>query len=144
MFDQPKVTAKAAPTGPSKENRVKTSKQPTLFGMKKQSKEAATSEEPCIDSQSENQATSNPTPNTQGKTGFMLWLEQNREQLQGEHPEATDAELVRLAAQKFKTLTDDERQVRYSTNNTMMFLNVFFYVAEIHEKTKVLRQCRKS
>lgn len=77
--------------------------------MRKHGKEATPVKETCSDSLPENQAT--PTTTTQAKSGFMLWLDHNREQLEVEHPEATEAELVRLAAQKFKTLSDDERQV---------------------------------
>lgn len=45
------------------------------------------------------------------KSGFMLWLDENREQLKLDHPEAIEVDLVRLAAQKFRSLPEDERQV---------------------------------
>ena len=41
----------------------------------------------------------------------MLWLEQNQSILQEEHPEASDSELTRLAAQRFRALPEAERQV---------------------------------
>ena len=57
---------------------------------------------------------SSPSPVVQqssGKSGFQLYLEQNRSELQADQPGASEAELVRLAAQKFKSLPEDERQV---------------------------------
>ena len=87
----------AKPTGPSKENlKSKVTKQPTLFAMKKTTTTKEVQEE------------STPPPT---KSGFSLWLEQNKTQLKEEHPDANDAELVRLGAQKFKTLPEEERQV---------------------------------
>ena len=77
--------------------------------MRKQGKEVAPAEDISGESVSADQPT--PTLTTQTKSGFMLWLDHNRDQLELEHPEAMEAELVRLAAQKFKTLSDDERQV---------------------------------
>merc|ERR1740128_1362875 len=82
----------------AKENvgvKTKTTKQPTLFNMKKPA--------PADDSSPATQASS--------KTGFMLWLEQNKAQLQEEHPDATEVELTKLAAQKFRALPEDQRQV---------------------------------
>lgn len=124
VFDQPKVTQMKA-TGPSKENvKIKTTKQPTLFGMKKTAKEVAPStQETSTESQD-----SSPIPAQQPpKSGFMLWLEQNKAQLKVDNPECNEAELVRLGAQKFKTLSDEERQVNVvnqqfiaDTNNKVM------------------------
>ena len=114
IFDQP--ANKATPnnkTGPSKEN-LKTAnrpvtKQPTLFGMKKTAAKEATSAPVAVETQSTHPVDQSPA--APPKSGFMLWLEQNKPQLQADHPDANDAELVRLAAQKFKTLPEDERQV---------------------------------
>lgn len=109
VFDQPKVTQTKPATGPSKENanKAKVSKQQTLFGMKKSTKEATSiTQEVSQDSQD-----NAPSPAQPPKSGFMLWLDQNRAQLKEEQPDANDAEIVRLGAQKFKTLSEEERQV---------------------------------
>jgi len=98
IFDATKEKAAVAKSSPfsAKENvnaKAKTTKQPTLFNMKKTT--------PTDDSP----ASQSP------KTGFMLWLEQNKTLLQEEHPDATEVELTRLAAQKFRALPEDQRQV---------------------------------
>lgn len=108
VFDQPKVTQTKTTTGPSKENaKTKMTKQPTLFGMKKTAKEVAPSPQE-ISPESQD---SLPIPAQQPpKSGFMLWLDQNKAQLKVDNPECNEAELVRLGAQKFKTLSEEERQ----------------------------------
>lgn len=113
VFDQPvKVTTQSKPTtGPSKENqKSKTTKQPTLFGIKKTTKEATTTTTATQETSLESQEAS-PSPAQPPKSGFMLWLDQNKPQLKLDNPDANDAELVRIGAQKFKTLSDEERQV---------------------------------
>jgi HMG (high mobility group) box len=114
IFDEikpsPIFKSKGAP-GNAKENqqttKPKNTKQSTLFSMKKSVASATTSEEST--------PTGSATPSSEGstsqKTGFMLWLEQNQSILQEEHPEASDSELTRLAAQRFRALPEAERQV---------------------------------
>ena len=98
IFDAVKEKGAAVKSNSSsaKENvnaKTKSTKQPTLFSMKK-----TTSTDDSAASQS-------------SKTGFMLWLELNKAQLQEENPDATEVELTRLAAQKFRALPEDQRQV---------------------------------
>ena len=107
-FDQPKVTQTKPTSGPSKENvKAKVSKQPTLFGMKKATKDSTP---PTQEMFSESQDPL-PSPAQPPKTGFTLWFDQNKSQLKLDNPECNDAELVRLGAQKFKSLSEEERQV---------------------------------
>ena len=96
IFDVPKVT----PSGPTKENvtKSKTTKQPTLFSS------LASKKTPAPD------GASVEPPTQPGKSGFMLWFDENKSTLQLDNPEASDSELVRLAAQKFKSLPQDEKQ----------------------------------
>lgn len=120
IFDQPvkstpPSSAGAAAKGQgSKENKPKGTKQPTLFSSLAKKAPTATADSgsttPVPPEESEGAAAD--TPPASGKSGFQLWLEQNRAQLQEDHPELTnEGELVRLAAQKFKSLPEDERQV---------------------------------
>lgn len=100
VFDQPatKVTTKS-----TKENqKSKATKQPTLFGMKKTVKDVV-----VVTQEESQEPTASPAP----KSGFILWLDHNKPQLKLDNPDATDAELVRIGAQKFKTLSEEERQV---------------------------------
>ena len=109
VFDQPKVTQTKSTTGPSKENnKTKATKQPTLFGMKKAAAKDLTPPTQEVSSESQDPS---PSPVQPPKTGFTLWFDQNKSQLKEENPECNDAELVRLAAQKFKSLSEEERQV---------------------------------
>ncbi len=72
-FDQPKVTqTKPTTTGPSKENvKAKSTKQPTLFGMKKAAKDSS-SPAPAQEMSLESQEDPLPSPAQPPKTGFML------------------------------------------------------------------------
>lgn len=46
-----------------------------------------------------------------GKTGFQLWLENNREDMEEENPELSETDLTMLAAKRFKELSTDEKKV---------------------------------
>ena len=45
-------------------------------------------------------------------SAFELWLSENQEDLQEEHPELSQEELSRIAAEKFRSLPREERQVK--------------------------------
>ena len=128
IFDQPPPTAKttlsaaSGRTQASKENKPKGTKQPTLFSSLAKSKAPpASAASPVPDSEPE-QPTPTPPP-ASTKSGFQLWLEQNRAQLQADHPEVTnEGELVRLAAQTFKSLPEDERQVNFRSIAALFLL----------------------
>ena len=126
IFDhQSKEKAKAS----LKENvsaattKSKTTKQSTLLSMKKTAKDDHSAKE-----KDESNGASQPLPLTQSsKTGFMLWLELNKAQLQQEHPDATEAELNKLAAQKFRALPDDQRQVLHLFYLSNLFIKILIY-----------------
>lgn len=113
-FDQTKITQTKSNTGPSKENtKAKATKQPTLFGMKKAAAKDITPPTQELSSESQDPLTSPAQP---PKTGFTLWFDQNKSQLKQDNPECNDAELVRLGAQKFKSLSEEERQVVFHSS----------------------------
>lgn len=127
-FDQPKVTqTKPTTTGPSKENvKAKATKQPTLFGMKKAAKDSSPAPAQEMSSESQDPL---PSPAQPPKTGFLLWFDQNRSQFMSDNPECNEAELVRLGAQKFKSLSEEERQVGYSSKFTYLITIIWVFPA---------------
>lgn len=107
VFDQPAKVTQKSMTGASKENqKSKATKQPTLFGMKKTAKDAQPATQEATQESQEPASPAQPA-----KSGFMLWLDQNKPQLKLDNPDANDAELVRIGAQQFRSLSEEERQV---------------------------------
>lgn len=120
IFDQPASSKPSTQLqSSSKENKPKSTKQPTLFNSL--AKKATTTTASEKDASGAEEVVTSPSPAAQsqpaaGKSGFQQWLEQNRAQLQADQPDMSEAELVRLAAQKFKTLPEEERQVKKKKN----------------------------
>ncbi|XP_076442996.1 WD repeat and HMG-box DNA-binding protein 1-like [Babylonia areolata] len=50
-------------------------------------------------------------PSKKAPSAFELWLQENQEDLQEEHPDLSQDELSRLAAEQFRALPREERQV---------------------------------
>lgn len=44
-------------------------------------------------------------------SGFQLWLEENREELEEERPDLSHEDLSQVAAERFRALPKEERQV---------------------------------
>ena len=53
------------------------------------------------------------TPAAPTKTGFQLWLSENKDDLQEEHPDLSEADLMVAAAKAFKELPKEDKQVRH-------------------------------
>ena len=68
----------------------------------------------------------------------MLWLEQNQSILQEEHPEASDSELTRLAAHRFRALPEAERQV------SLFFFSMFILITADRFGTQKYSRKRKA
>uniref|UniRef100_G3PZ35 WD repeat and HMG-box DNA-binding protein 1 n=1 Tax=Gasterosteus aculeatus aculeatus TaxID=481459 RepID=G3PZ35_GASAC len=50
--------------------------------------------------------------NERPKTGFQLWLEENRKSICADHPELEETEVIKEAMGRFRTLSAEERLVR--------------------------------
>ncbi|KAM8894853.1 WD repeat and HMG-box DNA-binding protein 1 isoform 2-T2 [Spinachia spinachia] len=48
-------------------------------------------------------------PNERPKTGFQLWLEENRKSISADHPELEETEVIKEAMRRFRTLSAEER-----------------------------------
>lgn len=45
------------------------------------------------------------------KTGFQLWLEENRKSIMAEHPDLEETDVIKEAMGRFRTLSAEERLV---------------------------------
>ncbi|KAK3748181.1 hypothetical protein QZH41_003256 [Actinostola sp. cb2023] len=79
----------------SKKKR-KTAKQTTLKSSVAQNKETKNSME----------KTEEKTPK---KTGFTLWLEENRSLLAEENPDVSDGDLIKISMKRWRSLADEEK-----------------------------------
>lgn len=46
------------------------------------------------------------------KTGFQLWLEENRKSITVDHPDLQETDIIKEAMVRFRTLSAEERLVR--------------------------------
>lgn len=46
------------------------------------------------------------------KTGFQLWLEENRKSITVDHPDLEETDVIKEAMGRFRTLSAEERLVR--------------------------------
>lgn len=46
------------------------------------------------------------------KTGFQLWLEENRKSITADHPDLEETDVIKEAMGRFRTLSAEERLVR--------------------------------
>uniref|UniRef100_A0A8D3DKE9 WD repeat and HMG-box DNA-binding protein 1 n=1 Tax=Scophthalmus maximus TaxID=52904 RepID=A0A8D3DKE9_SCOMX len=68
------------------------------------SKKTPDSTEPPADQQKQ--------PEVPPKTGFQLWLEENRKNIVADHPDMEETDVIKDAMGRFRTLSADERLVR--------------------------------
>lgn len=45
------------------------------------------------------------------KTGFQLWLDENRKSITADHPDLEETDIIKEAMGRFRTLSADERLV---------------------------------
>uniref|UniRef100_A0A8D3A3I7 WD repeat and HMG-box DNA-binding protein 1 n=1 Tax=Scophthalmus maximus TaxID=52904 RepID=A0A8D3A3I7_SCOMX len=103
------------PLAPRPKPRSKT--QSTLLhmtGTKAASKKTPDSTEPPADQQKQPEVPppASPAENTENKrpkTGFQLWLEENRKNIVADHPDMEETDVIKDAMGRFRTLSADER-----------------------------------
>ncbi|XP_070686373.1 WD repeat and HMG-box DNA-binding protein 1 [Pempheris klunzingeri] len=97
--------------------RPKTKTQSTLLqmtGTKAANKKTQENTEPVADRQKQAEVLppSSPAENTENKrpkTGFQLWLEENRKNITADHPDLEETDVIKEAMGRFRTLTAEER-----------------------------------
>ncbi|XP_041652334.1 WD repeat and HMG-box DNA-binding protein 1 [Cheilinus undulatus] len=97
--------------------RPKTKTQSTLLQMtnsKSATKKTQENTEPPADQQKQAEAPppSSPADNTENqrpKTGFQLWLEENRKNIIADQPDLDETEVIKEAMGRFRTLSAEER-----------------------------------
>uniref|UniRef100_A0A3P8RJ40 WD repeat and HMG-box DNA-binding protein 1 n=1 Tax=Amphiprion percula TaxID=161767 RepID=A0A3P8RJ40_AMPPE len=96
--------------------RPKTKTQATLLQMtsnKTSNKKAQENTEPAADQkQPDAPPPASPAENTENKrpkTGFQLWLEENRKNIITDNPDLEETEIIKEAMGKFRTLSAEER-----------------------------------
>ncbi|XP_023135807.1 WD repeat and HMG-box DNA-binding protein 1 isoform X1 [Amphiprion ocellaris] len=96
--------------------RPKTKTQATLLqmtGNKTSNKKAQENTEPAADQkQPDAPPPASPAENTENKrpkTGFQLWLEENRKNIIADNPDLEETEIIKEAMGKFRTLSAEER-----------------------------------
>lgn len=97
--------------------RTKTKTQSTLLQMtstKAANKKTQENTEPAADQQKQPDVPppSTPAENTENKrpkTGFQLWLEENRKSIVADHPDLEETDVIKEAMGRFRTLTAEER-----------------------------------
>ncbi|XP_016887809.1 WD repeat and HMG-box DNA-binding protein 1 isoform X2 [Cynoglossus semilaevis] len=68
--------------------------------------------EPAVDQQKQPEATppaSTTEENKRPKTGFQLWLEENRKNIMADQPDIQETDIIREAMGRFRTLSAEER-----------------------------------
>ncbi|XP_053553581.1 WD repeat and HMG-box DNA-binding protein 1 [Bombina bombina] len=60
---------------------------------------------------SANSATPEHTENKKPKTGFQLWLDENRKQILSENPELDESEIIKEGMSRFRAITPEERML---------------------------------
>ncbi|KAM6942961.1 WD repeat and HMG-box DNA-binding protein 1 [Xenentodon cancila] len=97
--------------------RPKSKTQSTLLqmtGNKAANKKPSESTEPAVDQQKRAEAPppSSPAENAENKrpkTGFQLWLEENRKSIMADNPDLGETDVVKEAMGRFRTLSAEER-----------------------------------
>ncbi|XP_059215735.1 WD repeat and HMG-box DNA-binding protein 1 [Centropristis striata] len=96
--------------------RPKTKTQSTLqlSGTKKSNNKPQENKQQAADQQKQEEAPppASPADNTENKrpkTGFQLWLEENRKNITADHPDLEETDIIKEAMGRFRTLTADER-----------------------------------
>ncbi|XP_033493769.1 WD repeat and HMG-box DNA-binding protein 1 isoform X1 [Epinephelus lanceolatus] len=97
--------------------RPKTKTQSTLLqmtGTKTASKKSQENTEPAVDQQKQPDVPppappADNTENQRPKTGFQLWLEENRKNITADHPDLEETDIIKEAMGRFRTLTAEER-----------------------------------
>ncbi|XP_028257816.1 WD repeat and HMG-box DNA-binding protein 1 [Parambassis ranga] len=97
--------------------RPKTKTQSTLLQMtatKTTSKKTQDNTEPAADQQKQPDVPppASPAENTENKrpkTGFQLWLEENRKNITADHPDLDETDIIKEAMGRFRTLSAEER-----------------------------------
>uniref|UniRef100_A0A0F8BBI7 WD repeat and HMG-box DNA-binding protein 1 n=1 Tax=Larimichthys crocea TaxID=215358 RepID=A0A0F8BBI7_LARCR len=97
--------------------RPKTKTQSTLLqmtGTKASNKKTPENAEPAADRQKQPDVPppSTPAENTENKrpkTGFQLWLDENRKNITADHPDLEETDVIKEAMGRFRTLSADER-----------------------------------
>uniref|UniRef100_A0A8D3DPI5 WD repeat and HMG-box DNA-binding protein 1 n=1 Tax=Scophthalmus maximus TaxID=52904 RepID=A0A8D3DPI5_SCOMX len=85
-----------------------------MTGTKAASKKTPDSTEPPADQQKQPEVPppASPAENTENKrpkTGFQLWLEENRKNIVADHPDMEETDVIKDAMGRFRTLSADER-----------------------------------
>ncbi|XP_068110818.1 WD repeat and HMG-box DNA-binding protein 1 [Hyperolius riggenbachi] len=90
--------------------RAKTKQsQPTLFQAKSTVKKAQENEKPI--QMSPAAVTPEIKEVKKPKTGFQLWLDDNRESILSDNPELEESEIIKEGMNRFRTLTNEQRMV---------------------------------
>ncbi|XP_062302789.1 WD repeat and HMG-box DNA-binding protein 1 isoform X2 [Osmerus eperlanus] len=97
--------------------RAKTKTQSTLLHMtapKAANKKSLEEREPAVDRLRKPEAPPPASPeenveNNKPKTGFQLWLEENRKSIMAEHPDLEETGVIKEAMGRFRTLSADDR-----------------------------------
>nr|XP_020480838.1 WD repeat and HMG-box DNA-binding protein 1 isoform X2 [Monopterus albus] len=97
--------------------RPKSKTQSTLLqmtGTKAVSKKTQESTEPAAEQQKPPDirppaSTADNTENKRPKTGFQLWLEENRKSIVADHPDLEETDIIKEAMGRFRTLSAEER-----------------------------------
>nr|XP_015809211.2 WD repeat and HMG-box DNA-binding protein 1 [Nothobranchius furzeri] len=97
--------------------RAKSKNQSTLFqmtGTKTTHQKTQENPEPAADQQKQADVPPPTSPaenaeNKRPKTGFQLWLEENRKSILADNPDLDESDVIKEAMGQFRTLTADER-----------------------------------
>ncbi|XP_039982137.1 WD repeat and HMG-box DNA-binding protein 1 isoform X2 [Xiphias gladius] len=97
--------------------RPKAKTQSTLLqmtGTKAANKKTQENTQPAADKQRQPEAPPAAAPasnseNLRPKTGFQLWLEENRKSIVAEHPDLEETDIIKEAMGRFRTLSAEER-----------------------------------
>lgn len=56
------------------------------------------------------------------KTGFQLWLEENRKGILADNPELDETDVIKEAMGRFRALSAEDRLVRHSAGSTFVII----------------------
>lgn len=75
------------------------------------------------------------------KTGFQLWLEENRKSIIADHPNLEETDIIKEAMGRFRTLSADERLVRHTEGFREKYGNfIWWYWAQKVQRYYIFNQ----